>query len=42
MGVALKSNVLNICACTNNLGLVLDVLSKFIVISVYFIIQRHK
>ena len=41
MGVALKSNVPKICSYANNLGFVLDVLSKFIFIYALFTIQNH-
>ena len=42
MGVALKSNVPKICAYADNLGFVIDVISKFIVVSACFAIQHHK
>ena len=35
MDIALKSNVPKCCAYANNIGFVLDVLSKFIVIYVF-------
>ena len=35
MDIALKSNVPKFCAYANNIGFVLDVLSKFIVIYVF-------
>ena len=42
MGVALKSNVPNIYSYADNLGFVIDVLSKLIVISTCFYIWHHK
>ena len=42
MGVALKSNVPKIGAYANNIGFVLDVLSKFIFIYAFYTIRHHK
>ena len=42
MGVVLKSNVLKICAYADNIGFVIYVLNKCIVIPACFTIRHHK